>query len=93
MADQLNVIRNIVKRNGTQVQGSNLPLQNGDYLETEGSTSQAQVKSNGATAANVYGQNPTNVYVFPPSSLTRIYYNNSYRYQLTTPNGYIGIRG
>ncbi len=64
-----------------------------DLVETQGATSSVQVNDATTPAARVYGTNSYISVYYPPATLDRIYYNNSYRYKLRCPGGYVGIRG
>ncbi len=71
-----------------------MPVYENDLLETQGSTSSVAVNDGSSVAAVVQGTNSSITMYSPPSSgLDRIYYNNSYRYKLRSPGGYVGIRG
>ncbi len=64
-----------------------------DLISTSGSGS-VDILSNGTRAATVSGPKSTITTYSPPTySLDRIFYNNSWRYRLNTPGGYVGIRG
>ncbi len=85
-----------VKRNSSNLSSSNNndPVFENDLLETTGPTASVDIASNGTCAAIVQGTNSTITVYSPPSyGLDRVYYNNSYRYKLRTPGGYVGIRG
>ena len=74
-----------------------LPVFDDDLLETRAVGASVIVEDPtfvpAATAAVVYGAySYFNVY-YPPATATHIYYNNSYRYKLHSPGGYVGIRG
>jgi hypothetical protein len=73
---------------------NNRPVYENDLLATTGSAASVEIASDGQCAAIVQGANSSiSVYSPPSYGLDRIYYNNSYRYKLRTPGGYVGIRG
>ena len=67
-----------------------------DLVQTSGAGASVSIfyTEGNQAAASVSGPSSAiTTYAPPTQSLVRVYYNNSYRYKLQTPGGYVGIRG
>ncbi len=67
-----------------------------DLVETRlnGAHATITIPTTNQCAAQVNDANSAiTVYIPPSYSLDRVYYNNSFRYKLSAPGGYVGIRG
>lgn len=82
--------------NGQQIAGPYHSTSGSDFVSLA-SNSSATIQDNGVTAALLSTQaNPTPIskqtFSPPTQSVYQIYYNQSYRWQVTCPGGSIGIR-